>query len=92
MRKLPELLQIILNNINMINDWRTDGLCLIPLKLEHNNIITTKEKIILKKHLDKTLKPLIDKLNDNYAWEQGLIKPRKQWLEKQIQIYNNKKQ
>jgi hypothetical protein len=88
-RTNKELLQLMLNNIYKLG-WSTfiDGLCLLRFNLFNNGFINDKEDYKIKRYMSKNLP---EHIKGTYCWERGLVKPRRQWLEEQIQKLETKK-
>ena len=89
MRKLKELLPVILIGINqyMITDKNARGLCAVVLYLQEDKLINDQECIYLIKWIDKTMsKDYLDRTGYTgiWGWVSCDAKIRKDWINEQI--------
>ena len=91
MKTNKELLQLLLEHIKEafeFNKMFYDGICLIPAYLDGKGLITTAEYHLLRSYLNIKIKPLLNTNNDQYkhgyAWKPGILPPRIEWLQDQI--------
>lgn len=94
MKKIEELLQIMLDNIeevfsNPLNNC--DGLCILNTYLARKHIISRDEKRKLVIYLKRNLPILIGgvKYDCFYCWMPGELEPRIKWLTNKIENYEN---
>jgi hypothetical protein len=89
-RTIKELLTIMLNNQNLFKD----GLCIWASILCLNEIITPKERLVLKEYINnnrpnfyESKKAFVGYVSlSPYYWDMNDINPRLKWIEKHIEL------
>ena len=62
---------------------QTDGLCGVVSQLAYEKIITIDEQMFFREQIRKESE-LLEKDSQDYIWESGDIKPRQEFIQRQI--------
>lgn len=84
MRPIKELMQIMLDNVGEINKKCPAGLCTLSIRLEIRGVISYSEERAITAFLEPIIEPMQEERSSQYAFEPGLVEPRRELLEKII--------
>lgn len=86
MRTLPQLLQVMIDHIHMIEN---KGLCHLSVMLFIKGYVSPNECMLIDRYLDDHELPGLysgpNSPNAHYWWPPGETEPRKIWLTQQIE-------